>query len=92
MDCAQDEVQASERRSCEQRETCHDGGVLNESPDTPEFSCVSDDDPWDVANAMNRPDWPKWQASMGEELASLKAHDMYSYLAIRFLLANVSYH
>ena len=57
MDCARDEVRASERRRLEQRETRHDGGVLDESPDTPELFCVSDDDPRDVADAMNRPDW-----------------------------------
>ena len=69
MDRTRDEVQAGEQRRHEQRETHHDGGILNESPDTPEIFCVSDDDPRDIADAMNRPDWPKWQVSMGEELA-----------------------
>ena len=47
MDRAWDEVRASEWRRHEQRETHHDGGVLDESPDTPELFCVSDDDPRD---------------------------------------------
>ena len=80
MDRACNEVWASKRRSREQRETHHDGGVLDESPDTPDFFCVSDDDPWDIADAMNHPDWPEWQASMGKELASLKAHDVYTLI------------
>ena len=29
---------------------------------------------------MNCPDWPKWQASMGKELVSLKAHDVYTLI------------
>ena len=30
---------------------------------------------------MNQPDWPDWQASMGKELVSLKAHDVYTLIS-----------
>ena len=48
--------------------------------DTPDYFCVSDDDPKDVADAMRQPNWSEWQLSMGNELTSLRAHNVWTLI------------
>ena len=70
------EICAGEQRTHEEKDARQIGGVL----DTPDYFCVSDDDPKDIADAMRCPDWSEWQLSMGDELASLKAHNVWTLI------------
>ena len=103
LDHVQEEIHASEKRTCEQREVRSTGGDtinqmgnddinIRDEPDldnAPDILCVSDDDPKDMADAMRRQDWPEWQKSMGEELTSPKEHHVWTLIPCdQFLLAN----
>ena len=71
-----EEIHAGEQRTHEKKDACQTGGML----DTPDYFCVSNDDPKDIADAMRQPDWSEWQLSMGNKLTSLRAHDVWTLI------------
>jgi hypothetical protein len=78
MHCIQMEIWASEERlKCQ----CNDKDISSPLQDGLDLLMLSsNDDPQDYKDAMSRPDAADWTKSIAEELASFKAHNMWTLI------------